>query len=110
LPKQSKSKRQGLLVGGLTGLGGASQDLPAARKPFKAGQRLPSLSSIKLQGGKKARPIQLSRSRFCFWSADILSASVRSTLAIFGQVARSLRAQADRMSAIRDPVRYRSRY
>jgi len=48
-----RAKRQGLLVGGLTRLGGASQDLPAARKPFRTGQQSSSLS-FKLQGGKES--------------------------------------------------------
>src|SRR6266850_3527220 len=102
-----RAKRQGLLVGGLTRLGGASQDLPAARKPFRTGQQSSSLST-KLQGGKKARPIQLSRSRFCLWSADILSASVRSTLNTSGQ--RHVRAKRSGGQDVRDPGpgRYRA--
>ena len=35
LPGRSKSKRQGLLMDGLTRLGGALQDLSAAHKPIK---------------------------------------------------------------------------
>src|SRR3979411_1777555 len=90
-----RAKGRGLLVGGLTRLGGASQDLPAARKPFRTDQQSSSLS-FKLQGERKRGRFNLSRSRFCLSSADILSASVRSTLDTFGGGTFALPAQADR--------------
>src|SRR6266576_6374236 len=48
-----RAKKAGLLVGGLTRLGGASQDLPAARKPFRAG-RQPWLPSNQVTRGKES--------------------------------------------------------
>src|SRR5439155_22619568 len=52
LPGQSKSKEAGLLIEGLMRLGGASQDLSAARKPFRTGQS--SSLSIKYKGEESA--------------------------------------------------------
>src|SRR5437016_4430266 len=51
LPGQSKSKEAGLLIDGLMRLGGASQDLSAARKPSRTGQ---SSSLSKYKGEESA--------------------------------------------------------